>query len=105
MSAEATSPRALGAPAAAASAAVEPLVRRDPTARAERAARPVVGDRGVGHDERADAASRPSPAAVPTRTSRRAPSATSSATTAAALGPPRPVLWIVNGAPSAAGPL
>ena len=47
----------------------------------------------------------PSPAAVPTRTSRRAPSPISARTTAAALGPPRPVLWIVSGAPSAAGPV
>jgi hypothetical protein len=42
---------------------------------------------------------------VPTRTSRRAPSAISSSTTIAVLGPPRPVLWIVSGAPSDAVPV
>jgi hypothetical protein len=42
---------------------------------------------------------------VPARTSRRAPRAISSSTTSAVLGPPRPVLWIVIGAPSAAMPV
>ena len=42
---------------------------------------------------------------VPTRTSRRAPSAISSSATIAALGPPMPVLWIVSDAPSAAVPV
>ena len=42
---------------------------------------------------------------VPARTSRRAPSAISSSTTIAVLGPPRPVLWMVSGAPSAATPV
>ena len=42
---------------------------------------------------------------VPTRTSRRAPSRTSSSITIAALGPPIPVLWIVSGSPSAAAPV
>ena len=46
-----------------------------------------------------------SASAVPTRTSRRAPSAISSSTTIAVLGPPSPVLWIVSGAPSDATPV
>ena len=37
---------------------------------------------------------------VPTRTKLRAPSSASSEITIAALGPPIPVLWIVNGRPS-----
>ena len=39
------------------------------------------------------------------RTARRSPRACSSPTTTAALGPPMPVLWTVNAAPSSAMPV
>jgi hypothetical protein len=74
-----------------------------PARRPERATRAVARDRRLHGDERAERRVA-QPAAVPTRTSRRAPSPTSSATTAAALGPPSPVLWIVSSAPSGPGP-
>ncbi len=64
---------------------------------------PSCGSDGLG-DDREPSSSTNAPH-VPTRTSRRAPSAISSSTTIAALGPPRPVLWIVIGAPSAAMPV
>ena len=42
---------------------------------------------------------------VPTRITRRAPSAISSCSTIAADGPPIPVAWIVSGSPSEAVPV